>query len=31
MTALLIGGMMIGAGITVLIALIAFLLFLRFA
>jgi hypothetical protein len=31
MTILLIGGMMIGAGLTVLIALIAFLLFLHFA
>ena len=31
MTTLLIGGMMIGAGLTVLIALLAFLLFLRFS
>lgn len=30
MSMLLIGGMMIGAGLTVLIALLAFLLFLRF-
>lgn len=31
MSILLIGGMMIGAGLTVLIALIAFLLFLHFS